>query len=75
MGAKLTFLSDEKTAEVFVSSERKVKKADSDEELFLTQVTKELLELDYNVNPTRYWSYEGKSLNDYYNETYTFVGE
>jgi hypothetical protein len=73
MGAKLVFSYDEISAEVYVSSDRKVKAADSDEEKSLTQVTKEILGLDYNVQPTRYWSYEGKSLNDYYNETYTFV--
>ena len=61
------------SAEVYVSSERKVKAAGSDEEKSLTQLTKEILELDYNIQPTRYWSYEGKSLNAYYNETYTFV--
>ena len=74
IGAKLVFSYDEISAEVYVSSDRKVKAADSDEEKFLSQVTREILELDYNVNPTRYWNYEGKSLNAYYNETYTFVG-
>ena len=74
IGAKLVFSYDEIAAEIYVSSDRKVKIADSDEEKFLSQVTREILELDYNVNPTRYWNYEGKSLNAYYNETYTFVG-
>jgi len=74
VGAKLVFSYDEITAEVYVSSDRKVKTADSNEEKSLSQVTKELLDLDYNIQPTRYWSYEGKSLNAYYNETYTFVG-
>jgi len=73
IGAKLVFSYDEKSTEVFVSSDRKVKTADSDEEKSLTQITREILELDYNIHPTRYWSYEGKSLNAYYNETYTFV--
>ena len=74
IGAKLVFTYDETSAEVFVSSDRKVKTADSDEEKSLTQVTREILDIDYNIQPTRYWSYEGKSLNAYYNETYTFVG-
>jgi hypothetical protein len=74
VGAKLVFSYGEISAEVYVSSERKVKTTDSDEEKFLSQITRKLLELDYNVQPTRYWSYEGKSLNAYYNETYTFVG-
>ena len=74
IGAKLVFTYGETSAEVFVSSDRKVKTADSDEEKSLTQVTREILDIDYNIQPTRYWSYEGKSLNTYYNETYTFVG-
>ena len=74
IGAKLVFTYGETSAEVFVSSDRKVKTADSDEEKSLTQVTREILDIDYNIQPTRYWSYEGKSLNAFYNETYTFVG-
>jgi hypothetical protein len=73
IGAKLVLAYDETSAEVHVSSARKVKTADSDEEKSLSQITREILELDYNIQPTRYWSYEGKSLNAYYNETYTFV--
>jgi hypothetical protein len=74
IGAKLVFTYGETSAEVFVSSDRKVKTVDSDEEKSLTQVTREILDIDYNIQPTRYWNYEGKSLNVYYNETYTFVG-
>jgi len=74
IGAKLVFTYGETSAEVFVSSDRKVKTSESDEEKSLTQVTREILDIDYNIQPTRYWSYEGKSLNAYYNETYTFVG-
>jgi len=73
IGAKLVFNHSEITMEVYVSSDRKVKTADSDEEKSLTRITKEILELDYDIQPTRYWNYEGRSLNDYYNETYTFV--
>ena len=73
IGAKLVFSYDEISAEVYVSSARKVKTANSDEEKSLTQITKEILELDYNIQPTRYWNYEGKSLNAYYDETYTFI--
>ena len=73
IGSKLDFSYGDITAEVYVSSDKKIKTADSDEEKSLTQITREILELDYNVHPTRFWSYEGKSLNAYYNETYTFV--
>ena len=73
IGAKLVFTYSDKSAEVYVSSNKKVKTADSDEEKSLSQITREILDLDYNIHPTRYWSYEGKSLNAYYNETYPFV--
>jgi hypothetical protein len=73
VGTKLVFSYDGITAEVYVCSDRKVKALDSDEEKSLTQITREILGLDYNVQPTRYWSYEGKSLNACYDETYTFV--
>jgi hypothetical protein len=73
IGAKLVFTYSDVVAEAYVCSDRKVKPSDSDEEKSLTQLTQELLDLDYSIQPTRYWSYEGKSLNVYYNETYTFV--
>lgn len=40
------------------------------EELSLTAATKLILENDYNVAPGPYWTYEGRSLHDIYNETY-----
>jgi hypothetical protein len=73
IGAKLIFTYGDINAEAYVSSDRKVKTADGEEEKSSTQLTREILDLDYNMQPTRYWSYEGKSLNAYYNETYTFV--
>ncbi|MBX2976091.1 MAG: GIY-YIG nuclease family protein [Ignavibacteriaceae bacterium] len=54
--------------EVIVSSNRKVKY--KDEEMSLTRVTRTLLELDYDVQPTIHWYYNGKNLNNIYNETY-----
>jgi hypothetical protein len=74
IGAKLIFNYGDTVAEVFVSSDRKVKiNPDDEEEKSLTQLTREILNIDYNIQPTRYWSYEGKSLNAYYNETYTYI--
>jgi hypothetical protein len=72
MGVKLIFTYGDINAEAYVSSDRKVRTADGEEEKSLTQLTREILNVDYNIQPTRYWSYEGKSLNAYYNETYTF---
>jgi hypothetical protein len=73
LGAKLIFTYGDIDAEAYVSSDKKVKIAEGGEEKSLTQLTREILNLDYDVQPTRYWSYEGKSLNTYYNETYEFV--
>ena len=57
IGAKLVFLKDDKSVEVEICSDRKV--LYKGVETSLTAVTKELLELDYAVQPTRYWTYNG----------------
>jgi len=38
--------------------------------LSITEATKILLELPYSVAPAPYWTYQGKSLSEIYNETY-----
>lgn len=38
---------------------------------YLTPLTQQLLGLPYAVAPARFWSHNGKSLDDLYNETYT----
>ena len=58
----------ESDATVLVSSDKKVML--NGEEMSLTAATRELLGLDYNVAPSGYWTYEGKSLNTIYNDTY-----
>ena len=73
IGARLVFSYGDTYTEVIVASDRKVKATDSDEEKSLSQITKEILEVDYNIHPVRYWSYEGKSLGTYYRETYPFL--
>ena len=40
------------------------------EEMSLTAATKSLMGLDYSVQPTPHWTYEGKSLQVIYDETY-----
>jgi hypothetical protein len=42
-----------------------------DEEMSLTAATRLLFGLDYSVQPAPHWTYEGRSLLDLYNETYT----
>jgi hypothetical protein len=56
--------------EVTVTSDKKVRL--SPEDLFLTQATKRVLNLDYNVAPGPYWTYNGRLLQDIYDETYPF---
>ena len=37
----------------------------------LTATTREMLGISYSVAPVSYWSFEGKSLKEIYDETYT----
>ncbi len=43
------------------------------DEYSLTKLTRKLLDLPYNVAPCRYWTYEGKNLQDIYDSTYSNV--
>jgi hypothetical protein len=65
-GAVLHFSESEAT--VTVANDKKVYL--NGEQLSLTAATRQLLQLDYSVAPAPYWTYEGKSLRDIYNETY-----
>lgn len=40
------------------------------EETSLTSATRQVLETDYNLAPGPYWTYQGKSIREIYNETY-----
>lgn len=42
-------------------------------ETSLTNVTRQVLGLDYSVAPSPHWLYEGRLLSDIYNETYSQV--
>jgi hypothetical protein len=63
----MTFVNDPEIT-VTIASEKKVMY--NEEEMSLTRVTKELLELDYAVQPTKYWIVNGKNLRDIWEETY-----
>jgi T5orf172 domain len=52
-----------------VTGPKKVKLGD--EEVSLSAATRQLLGIDYNVAPGPYWSFNGRSLRDIYNETYS----
>jgi hypothetical protein len=71
LGSKLVFIKDENSVEVEVCGDRKILYQGI--ETSLTAATKELLDLDYAVQPTRYWVYNGRNLGDIYNETYSLI--
>lgn len=54
--------------QVVVVGPRKVRLGD--EEMSLTAASKQVLQADGHVPPTRCWTYEGRSLQEIYNETY-----
>lgn len=70
IGSSLKF-TEEDNIEVEVAGEKKVKYKNNEELFSLTKITKDLLQSDYSVQPTGYWSYNGKNLKDIYDETYT----
>jgi hypothetical protein len=65
-GSILTFTDGD--ASVTVVGPKKIQY--EGEEQSLTAVTKELLGLDYRVQPSPYWNWKGKSLKEWYDETY-----
>ncbi len=66
VGSELLF-RDGKTI-VTVSTERKVMY--NEEIMTLTAVTRKLLNLEYSVQPSPYWTYKGRLLKDIYDEVY-----
>jgi hypothetical protein len=53
---------------VTVTGPKKVRLGDM--ELSLSAATRQVLQLNCQVRPTPYWTYEGRTLQDIYNETY-----
>lgn len=45
------------------------------EALSLTAATQRLMGTDYQVSPTPYWSYDGRSLRSIYEDTYLLEGD
>ena len=66
IGAGLQITKGESS--VIVSSPRKVRYGE--EETSLTAVTKQLLGVEYALNPGPFWTYNGKTISQLYNETY-----
>lgn len=66
IGSKLKFTVGESV--VTVVTDKLVRLGDID--VSLTAATRTLLGLDYSVQPSPYWTFEGKLLKEIYNETY-----
>lgn len=66
-GSVLQFVDSDATAEII--GPKKVRF--QDEEQSLTAATRKLLGLDYSVQPAPYWTFNGKSLKEIYEETYS----
>ena len=45
------------------------------QEMSLTRATRLLLNLDYSVQPSPHWTFEGELLRDIYNRTYVELDE
>jgi hypothetical protein len=67
VGSELHFTQGDEV--VTVSSERRVTL--NGEDVSLTRATRILLGYDYNVQPSPYWTFEGKVLREIYNDTYS----
>ncbi len=67
IGAQLRFSDTGVTATVI--SAKKVRLGDED--VSLTAATRQLLQLDYNVQPGPHWIYNGRTIHEIYEETYS----
>ncbi|WP_436395558.1 hypothetical protein ACSDBR_00430 [Acidithiobacillus ferriphilus] len=67
IGAILTYQDGQSTVEVVQD-----KKVEFNGNIMsLTAATREVMGIDYSVQPAPYWTYQGKLLRDYYEKTYT----
>ncbi len=67
IGSKLSFVKVP-TIEVTISGEKRI--TYQGKEMSLTAVTKQLLGITHALQPTAYWTFDGKNLRDIYDETY-----
>ena len=68
IGATLQFIKDP-AVEVIISGDKRVTYQGVEQSL--TAVTKQLLGITHALQPTAYWTFDGKNLRDIYDETYT----
>ena len=67
-GEMITFYSEDELLEAEVVPGNQV--SYNGENYSLTKLTAKLLGYNYNVRPMRFWTYKGKSLQEYYDEAY-----
>jgi len=68
VGSNLVYVKDSNIITKTINTKKVIF---SHDEYSLTALTRKLLDLPYNVAPCRYWTFEGKNLQDIYDETYT----
>ena len=67
VGSTLVYIDDESiTVEVIAAKKIRF----NGDEMSLTKATQIIKELDYKIQPTKHWSYNGKNLRDIWEETY-----
>lgn len=66
-GSVLHSVEDDSTATVVAPKKVRFQ----DEEMSLTAATRIVLGIEHSVQPSPYWTFNGRSLRDIYNETYT----
>jgi hypothetical protein len=69
IGATLHFTESADNVVAEVAEPRKVRY--HGKLISLTRLTMDLLKIDHAVQPTGYWTYNGRNLKDIYNETYS----
>lgn len=70
MGSVLVYAHDESVKATVVEA----RKVEIDGQVVsLSPATRDLLGRSYYVKPTQYWAYNGRSLQEIYDETYTFI--
>ena len=70
LNSVIDFANKDIKAQARVISEKTVRYENQD--YSLSALTQKLLDIDYPIGHTPYWSYNGKTLLAYYNETYLY---
>lgn len=72
-GAAIEFTKGEQRVTAQIAAPRKV--LYEHQEYSLTELTRQLLPASFSGNPLPYWTYQGRTLQEIYDETYPFAEE